>query len=327
MSNTNPYHDPVMVSEVIHYLAPGPGRVIADATLGGGGHSDAVLSWAGSGGGKIKLLIGIDRDPEALEAAAERLSGYGSRAVLKRGCFDDLRVILEEEGEDKVDGILLDLGASRHQLTEGRRGMSFSGDGPLDMRMDPQNGESAADLLARLDEKSLAGIIRDYGEERYARRIARAIVDKREKGTPLKTTGELKRLVEACVPAGKRDRIHPATRTFMALRIAVNQELDRLEAVLEIIPECLADEGRAVVISYHSLEDRLVKRSFVREAKGCICPPRLPRCVCNKSPRLEVLTRRPVRPSGEEVARNPAARSAKLRAARRLGADAAQGES
>jgi len=313
-------HEPVLVDQVKKFLVTGPERLIVDCTVGWAGHAEAILSSRfGPGQESVKLLIGIDQDPEALAAASERLAKFESRFILKKRNFEDLKEVLEEEGIEKVDGILLDLGASRHQLTAGYRGFSLMADGKLDMRMDQGSGESAADLIARLDEKELASIIRDYGEERFAKRIAREIVKKRREGSPVKTTAQLADLVEKVVPKSRRGRLHAATKTFMSLRLAVNNELARLEHALEIIPDCLSPKGRVAAISYHSLEDRMVKQAFGREAKGCVCPPDSPRCVCGRKPRLLVLTKKPIRPSPDEVSGNPAARSARLRAAERLG--------
>jgi len=303
-------HEPVMVEEVAGYLQPGEGRVIVDGTCGGGGHAEAIMARSGESG----RLICIDRDDEALDASKDRLEKYGDRVKLVKGDFENMRDILEAEGELPVDGVLLDLGVSMHQLTSGERGFSFMEDGPLDMRMDQGKGISAAELIAGADEKELARIIREYGEEKFAKRVARSIVRVRDdKGAP-ETTGELKRIIEKAIPRKGKERIHPATRTFMALRIAVNRELEALENVLEQLPGILEEGGRAVVISYHSLEDRLVKRGFSAHAKGCTCPPDFPQCVCGKGSAGKVLTKRPLRPSDMEVARNPAARSAKLRA-------------
>ncbi len=312
-------HEPVMIPEVLSYLSPGPGHVIVDCTLGGGGYAEAVLCWTGAGGGLISRLIGVDRDQDAIEASAERLSGFGERLTLKRAGFEDLPAILEEEGMETVDGIMLDLGVSRHQLTSGERGFSIKNDGPLDMRMDQTRGETAAALLSRIDQRSLERGLSQFGEERYARRISKAIIKHREHNGPLRTTGELRSVIEAAVPFNRGGSgLHPATKTFMALRIMVNHELENLAAALEAIPGCLADGGRAVALSYHSLEDRLVKESFRQEAKGCTCPPAFPECVCGREPTLKILTKKPMTPGNEETSRNPAARSAKLRAASRL---------
>jgi len=312
------FHEPAMVKAVVEFLAPGPGRVVVDATVGGGGHAEAVLSWAGPGGENVELLIGIDRDPEALAEAGKRLWRFGARAILRRGSYEGVREILKAEGLNTVSGILLDLGASRHQLTAAARGFSLKADADLDMRMDQGAGETAAELLARLPERELAGLLWEYGEERAARKIARAIIARRESGRPVARTAELRELVERAAPGHRSGLTPPAARTFMALRIAVNDELNRLERALAAIPDCLEPGGRVAAISYHSLEDRLVKSAFNREAKGCVCPPGLPRCVCGRKPRLRVLTRRPLRPGADEVERNPAARGAKLRAAERL---------
>ncbi|HUT52562.1 MAG TPA: 16S rRNA (cytosine(1402)-N(4))-methyltransferase RsmH [bacterium] len=312
------YHDAVMVDEALHYLGPGPGRVIVDGTLGGGSHAEAVLNWAGADGGRVKLVLGIDQDPEAVAEAGKRLGGFGERIRIKRAGFEELPALLEEEGLEKVDGILLDLGASRHQLVDARRGFSLRGESALDMRMDPDAPESAAELLLRLSGKELKKLIWEYGEERHAGRIARAIVARREEGRPVKTTEELAALVEKLVPAKERGRLHPATRTFMAIRIAVNRELDKLDEALAAMPGVLRAGGRAVVISYHSLEDRRVKQAFQKGAKGCVCPPGLPCCVCGHKPVYRILTRKPLRPAEAEVGKNPAARSARLRAVERL---------
>jgi len=313
------FHEPVLVSEVIEFLAPGDGKVIVDATIGGGGHAEAVLE-TGPGGGRIKKLVGIDRDGEALEFAADRLRKHEDRLSLHQGGFDEMSAILEKEGISSADGVLLDLGVSWRQLTSPQRGFSIKADGHLDMRMDPSEGESAAGLLKRLGEKEMADLIYKYGEERRSRRIARAIVKRREEGRPVETTSELAGLVES-VASGRREKIHPATRTFQALRIAVNDELSRLDKALAGLPGVLGDCGRAVIISYHSLEDRRVKQSFAREAKGCHCPEGRPVCACEGRPRFKVLTKKPVRPSEEEIRRNPAARSARLRAAEKLTED------
>ncbi len=312
------YHDAVMVDEVLHYLGLGQGRVVVDGTLGGGSHARAILEWAGPDGGGVKLVIGIDQDPEAVEQAGRNLAGFGERIKIRRAGFENLPALLKEEGLGKVDGILLDLGASRHQLVDESRGFSLRGLGPLDMRMGPDAPESAAELLARLAEDELKELIREYGEERRAGRIARSIVARREEGRPVRTTAELAELVERLVPARERGRLHPATRTFMALRIAVNRELTKLDQALAAMPEVLGAGGRAVVISYHSLEDRRVKQAFQQGAKDCVCPPGLPRCVCGHKPVYRILTKKPARPAEAEVEKNPAARSARLRAIERV---------
>ncbi len=314
------YHEPVLVSRVIEFLAPGDGKVIVDATIGGGGHAEAVLEETGPGGGRIKKLVGIDRDAEALEFAADRLQKHEDRLSLHQGGFDEMGAVLEKEGLPAVDGVLFDLGVSWRQLTSPQRGFSIKEDGPLDMRMDPSEGESAAGLLKRLGEKEMADLIYKYGEERLSRRIARAIVKRREEGRPVETTSDLAGLIKS-ISSGRREKIHPATRTFQALRIAVNDELWRLDKALAELPDVLSNGGRAVIISYHSLEDRRVKQSFAREARGCRCPEGWPVCTCDGRPRFKALTGKPVRPTEEEIKRNPAARSARLRAAEKSAED------
>lgn len=286
------WHEPVLLSEVLSLLDPKPGRLICDATVGTGGHAEAILDRGAE-------LVGLDKDPQALELARARLARFGHRVQLLHADFRDLRTALSRLGVKAVHGVLFDLGISSLQLDSPARGFSFREEAPLDMRMDPAQPRTAAELVNRLPEPELARILWEYGEERYARRIARAIVRARDKA-PIRTTSELARLVARCYPPG-RHRIHPATRTFQALRIAVNDELSVLEEGLTQAIELLPPGGVVCVISFHSLEDRIVKHLFrERAAKG----------------KLELLTKKPLRPSAEEVARNPRARSAKLRAAR-----------
>ncbi|MGC8963263.1 MAG: 16S rRNA (cytosine(1402)-N(4))-methyltransferase RsmH [Candidatus Bipolaricaulaceae bacterium] len=282
------FHEPVLLKEVLDLLAPRPGKVIVDATVGTGGHAEALLSLGAT-------VVGIDQDPESLGVAAERLRDFGERFRPVRANFRRLREVLNELGLEKVDGILFDLGLSSWHLAHPERGFSFQEEGPLDMRMDPENPVTAADLVNSLPEREIAHILREYGEERYAARIAREIVRNR----PIRTTKELASLVARCYPPG-RHRIHPATRTFQALRIAVNDELSALREALPQAVEALRPGGVLCVIAFHSLEDRIVKR-FLREGA--------------RSGRLRLLTKKPVRPKAEEVARNPRARSARLRAA------------
>lgn len=311
---TSQYHVPVLLEAVLRWLQPRPGATIVDATLGGGGHSEALARALAPTG----ILIALDQDPEALAEAGRRLDGLpGFRPV--RGNFGDLSGLLDQQGVGQVDGVLMDLGVSSHQLDQAERGFSFRHDAPLDMRMDLQGGTTAADLVAELAESDLESTIREYGEERHARRIARRIVQERER-EPILTTGRLARIVEAALPPPARHgRIHPATRTFQALRIAVNDELGALQRGLEAAVERLAPGGRVVVISYHSLEDRIVKTTFRRGEGECTCPPRVPFCQCQPLRLLRVLTRRPVEPDEGEIAANPRARSARLRAAERVG--------
>lgn len=307
-------HVPVMPKEVLEYLQPRSGGIFLDGTLGGAGHARLILEAAAPEG----RLIGLDRDPAALRRAQEQLADQGRRVALFHRNFAEMSQVAGELGIIGVDGILLDLGVSSYQLDEAERGFSFRGDAPLDMRMDPSVGRTAAEILETAEERELEKIFRDFGEERFARRIARRIVQARNT-RPLRTTGELAELVRDTVPGGRvPGRIHPATRVFQGLRIFVNDELRYVEEGLRQALDLLLPEGRLVVISFHSLEDRIVKHFFREEARGCICPPRVPRCVCGHLPRVELLTRRGVRPAAEEIDANPRSRSAVLRAVRRL---------
>jgi 16S rRNA (cytosine1402-N4)-methyltransferase len=301
-------HVPVLYQEVIAGLRPKPGGHYIDATVGGGAHARGLLKASSPDG----QLLGMDADPTAIAQARQSLAEYGERAILVNGNFADLKEIAARHGFCPVGGILLDLGLSSFQLERAERGFAFQLEGPLDMRFNPQQGPTAADLVNTLPEDRLADLLWRYGEEHQARRIARAIVAHR----PLRTTRELAEIVQRTV--SRRRRIHPATRTFLALRIAVNQELDALSRALPQAVELLAPGGRLAVISFHSLEDRIVKVFFRDEARGCICPPDVPVCVCHHQPALEVLTKKPIRPSEAEVRRNPRSRSARLRLASRL---------
>jgi 16S rRNA (cytosine1402-N4)-methyltransferase len=308
------FHVPVMVGEVITSLCCRAGAVTVDGTLGGGGHAEAILENTSPDG----LLIGIDADGDALREASNRLASFGSRTILVKGNFADMETILIGLNIAKVDGILLDLGVSSHQLDTAKRGFSFSLDAPLDMRMDCSRGSSAYDLIHTLSGKELERIIRDYGEEIRAGRIARAIAAKRELA-PIRTTADLAEVVVRALPHDKKPtRIHPATRTFQALRIAVNDELAKLQRALDSGMERLKPGGRFSVISYHSLEDRIVKNAFRAGEKGCLCPPDLPVCACGRQPTMKVLTRKPVLPGEQEIRENPRSRSAKLRTAERI---------
>lgn len=305
----DPRHEPVMLHEVVDALAVRPGGRYVDATVGLGGHARAIIQAAQPGG----RLFGIDRDPQALAIATERLAPYGDAVVLARGEFAEVARICAERGFAPVDGILIDAGVSSFQLDTPGRGFSFRRDEPLDMRMDPDGPVTAADIVNTSEESDLAAIIFEYGEERRSRRIAREIVARR----PLRTTSDLARAVEAAVGRRGQDRIHPATLTFQALRIAVNNELDQLESALEAAHTLLTPGGRLVVISFHSLEDRMVKQ-FIREHKrDCICPPRQPICTCDHRATLRDAAKGGRTASDDEVARNPRARSARLRAAER----------
>jgi 16S rRNA (cytosine1402-N4)-methyltransferase len=308
------FHIPVMVSEVIASLRCRAGAVYVDCTVGGGGHAEAILRSTEPDG----LLIGIDTDREALDEAAKRLAQFKNRTILMKGNFADMDNILTEMGIEKADGILLDLGVSSHQLDTADRGFSFSMDAPLDMRMDRSRGSSAYDLIQTLSEEDLKRIIRKYGEERMAGRIARSIVKNRH-SAPIRTTADLAAVVVKAMPRpSRRKPIHPATRTFQALRIAVNDELTGLHRVIAGGMERLVPGGRFSVISFHSLEDRIVKNAFRSGEKGCICPPDLPLCACGRTPTLKVVTQKPITPGDTEISNNPRSRSAKLRTAERI---------
>jgi 16S rRNA (cytosine1402-N4)-methyltransferase len=307
------HHTPVLRDEVIRLLSPSARCLIVDGTVGLGGHAEGLLREE-----PTFRLIGMDRDAEALERARERLAPYGTRATLFHADYRDLDRLLDEIRIDRIDGLLLDLGISSLQLGDASRGFSFRRDGPLDMRMDPTAGRSAAEWLATAPQTEIAEVLATYGEERHAGRIARAIDEERQH-RPIETTNALAEIVRAAVPASyRRGRIDPATRTFQAIRIRINAELDALEKGLRAGFDRLACGGVLAVISFHSLEDRIVKRFFQVKAADCVCPPELPECVCDKRVEAEILTKRAVRPAPSEVEANPRARSAKLRAARRV---------
>ncbi len=309
-----PVHVPVLLPETLELLAPKPGGILVDATLGPGGHAEALLEAVGPRG----RVVGVDRDAEAIRFARNRLERFGEAFLPLHGNHRDLIRLLREAGVFAVDGVLFDLGISSMQLDAPERGFSFQADGPLDMRMDGDSGSTAAEILATSDEAELRRILWSYGEERRAGAIARAVVEQRER-EPLERTRQLAELVQRVLgPAAKRFRIHPATRTFQALRIAVNREIDDLERVVTESVSILRRGARLAVIAYHSLEDRAVKHAMRALAERCICPPRLPVCGCGRENLLSVLTSKPVRPSAEEVARNPRARSARLRVGERL---------
>ncbi|MHB1294312.1 MAG: 16S rRNA (cytosine(1402)-N(4))-methyltransferase RsmH [Anaerolineae bacterium] len=305
-----PVHVPVLLDEVMQWLAPRPGGSYIDATVGLGGHARSLLERSAPGG----KLMALDRDPHALALARERLAEFGEQVTFVQGQHRDLGRLAVQAGFAQVDGILLDLGVSSLQLDDPARGFSFREDGPLDMRMGPDAETTAEEIVNTWPERELARILFEYGEERHARRVARAIVE----GRPWRRTRALADRVAAVV--GYSGKIHPATRTFQGLRITVNDELGSLEAVLGQAVNLLAPAGRIVVISFHSLEDRIAKQFLRRESQDCVCPPHLPKCVCGHLATVRVLTRKPIRATEAEIARNPRSRSARLRAAERLSA-------
>lgn len=304
-------HLPVLVSEVLAALHPRSGGSYIDATVGLGGHAAAILDASAPDG----RLLGLDADPQAAAAAGARLSGYGERVRLVNRSYIDLTSVTEAQGFSSVDGILFDLGLSSAQLESSNRGFSFQVDEPLDMRFNPE-GETAADLVNGLPERELADLIYEFGEEPASRAIARSIIAHR----PLTTTAQLAHLIEGAVgrARGKRGKIHPATRTFQALRIAVNHELESIQIVLPQAVAALRPGGRLAVITFHSLEDRLVKQFLRRESSDCICPPRAPACTCGHLASLHLVTTKAVAPGAEELKANPRSRSAKLRVAEKL---------
>ncbi|MBA3442708.1 MAG: 16S rRNA (cytosine(1402)-N(4))-methyltransferase RsmH [Pyrinomonadaceae bacterium] len=309
-------HRSVLLQEATELLAPQRGGLFVDATLGLGGHSEALLEASTEA-----RALGIDRDRAAIETASARLTRFGERFRVRHANFRDIKRVLEETGESEASGVLADLGVSSLQFENPERGFSFRHDAPLDMRMDPESSDpTAAELLAELPEEEIARIIWEYGEERGSRRIARWIVERREQNRPIERTGELAELVARAVGyRHQAERTHPATRTFQALRIAVNGELEGLDLFIETAIDLLQPEGRLVVISFHSLEDRIVKRTLRRLAGGCECDlRRLPICLCGARRAVEILTKRAVVPTETEVNNNPRARSAKLRACRKL---------
>ena len=307
-------HEPVLLAEVLQWMNVRENGVYADGTLGGGGHSGAMLKASGG----TATLYGIDRDENAIAAATARLEHYpGFHAI--HGNFHDVKALLSQAGAPPLDGALLDLGVSSPQLDQAERGFSYHEDAPLDMRMDRSQGMTAAELLAEVSEGELTRILREYGEEKWAARIARFVVERRQT-QPLRTTQDLVRVVDAAIPKAvrRKDDGHPARRTFQAVRIAVNDELDPLDRALEDFVDCLKPGGRLLVITFHSLEDRLTKRCFQRLQNPCVCPPKAPVCTCGRKPKVRILARGAVPPTAEEIARNPRARSAKLRVAEKL---------
>jgi len=307
-------HRPVLLAETVGLLPRNGDALFIDATVGLGGHSEGILEASTK-----SRLIAIDQDGEALELAKRRLERFGSRVTFRHANFSEVQRIVSEWGNEMPTGIIADLGVSSLQLDSESRGFSFRFDAPLDMRMDPRSGEpTAAELLKTLDREEIANLIYRFGEERHSRRIARRIIERRESGQPVETTFELADLVRRCVPPRPKDKIHPATRTFQALRIAVNHELEIIERFIDDSVDLLKTEGVLAIITFHSLEDRIVKQAFQRLSGKCSCPPRMPVCICGAVKKVEVLTRKPIIASQMEQNENPRSRSANLRACRKL---------
>ena len=307
------HHVSVLLEECIDALNIKPDGIYVDGTLGGAGHSSRIAAKLTTG-----RLIGIDRDPVALKAAGERLAPYADRVTLVHSNFADMDSALKDLGISGVDGILLDLGVSSPQLDDGQRGFSYMADAPLDMRMNSEDTLDAKQIVNQWSYEELKRILYDYGEERYAPRIASAICKRREE-KPIETTLELVDIIRGAMPAAAlREKQHPAKRSFQAIRIAVNDELGSVERVMERAVPCLNPGGRLAVITFHSLEDRIVKNAMAKAAKGCTCPPEFPVCVCGKKPQVKLVTRKPIISGDEELERNPRARSAKLRVCEKL---------
>lgn len=305
-------HTPVLAEPALNWLDPKPGGRYVDGTVGGGGHAQLILEHEATAS-----LLCIDRDAAAITAAGRHLAKYGSRAIFRRGSFAEMDVFAQEVGWDSVDGVLLDLGVSSHQLDTADRGFSFRKDGPLDMRMDRRQRTTAATILNTCSESELARIFREYGEERQAGKVARAVVTQRQ-DRAFSHTQQFAALLERVLVRKPGRRLPPPTRCFQALRIAVNEELTEVSEGLDRAIQLLASGGRIVVISFHSLEDRIVKNSFRDAARTCVCPPDLPVCRCNQKQTLRVLTRKPIRPTNSEIDANRRSAPARLRAAEKL---------
>ena len=307
------HHVSVLLEECIEALSIKPDGIYVDGTLGGAGHSSRIAARLTTG-----RLIGIDRDPVALEAAGERLKPFADRVTLVHSNFDEMDTVLKDLGISGVDGILMDLGVSSPQLDDGKRGFSYMADAPLDMRMNSEDTLDARQIVNGWSYEELKRIFYDYGEERYAPRIAAAICKRREEA-PIETTLELVDIIRGAMPAAAlREKQHPAKRSFQAIRIAVNDELGSVERVMKRAVPCLKPGGRLAVITFHSLEDRIVKNAMAEAAKGCICPREFPVCVCGRKPQVKIITRKPITSTEAELAVNPRARSAKLRVCEKL---------
>lgn len=301
-------HIPVLYQEVIDYLKPGSGSRFIDATVGGGGHSLGLLEASTPNG----IVLALDRDPMAIEFARQRLKEFTDRVIFANTSYEHMSEVASLHGISRVDGVLMDLGLSSRQLADRNRGFSFQEDGPLDMRFDTRSGQTAAELINTMPQKEIASILRDYGDVRSSNRLAKVIV----KGRPIETTFQLAELV--LKESHRRGKIHPATRIFQALRIAVNNELDLLREGLVTAVEVLKTGGRLAVISFHSLEDRIVKQFIRAQSQDCVCPPEYPTCMCDAQPTLRAVHRKVIRPSDEEVQNNPRSRSAKMRVAEKI---------
>ena len=309
------YHRPIMLEEILGFLAPSPEKIVLDGTLGSGGHANAFLERSSPSG----RVIGIDADGESIRIAKERLAHFGDRILFVHGRYEDARKILSAQSLPKVHGVLLDLGISQVQLEMPGRGFSFLREDPLDMRMDKTQGISARQLLKGLSEAEMADLFHTYGEERWAQRIAKALVEKRQSRAEIASTKDLADTIYKAIPKqGRPRRIHPATRVFMALRIVVNRELEALEAFLDDLPDLLYQAGRCCILSFHSLEDRIVKNRFRQWERRCQCATLSQPCDCEGKPIFRRLNKKVIRPRQEEIAENRLARSAKLRVAERL---------
>lgn len=308
-------HQTVMPGECLELLEASDGGLFVDATLGLGGHTKLILEAS-----KANRVIGIDQDPDALRLATVRLADFGDRFAPVAANFSEIERVVKDANLGSPHGILADLGVSSLQLDTEGRGFSFRFDAPLDMRMNPESGgETAAELLERLDQEELANVIYQYGDERASRKIARWIIEKRKAGTPITRTSELADLVKRAVRVGPKEKTHPATRTFQALRIAVNDEIGVIQKFIDAAINVLEINGVLAIITFHSLEDRVVKQAFARNAGKCQCPPRIPMCVCRAEKRIEILTKKPLVPTVAEIDKNSRSKSAKLRACRKIG--------
>ena len=306
-------HKSVLVDEILGFLDLTDNAIVIDATLGLGGHTEAILKTF-----KHTKVIGIDQDQKALEKATDRLKAFSTRFQGIHSNFADISTVANDLNITEVDAVIADLGVSSMQLDDADRGFSFRFDAPLDMRMDTSRGLTAAELLEDLDQEEIANLIYRYGEERKSRRVARLIIERRDAGQPVRTTSELARLVERAVGRSPKDKIHPATRTFQALRIAVNNELGILDEFIKDSIDLLKPNGKLSVITFHSLEDRIVKQAFQKFSGKCFCPPRIPRCICGAEKRVEILTKKPIVPTEAEMSSNARSRSAKLRVCRKI---------